>query len=274
MSGASVAIQGERGAFSHQAALQVVPQARIVPCRTFEDLFAAVADGRADVGMVPVENTLAGAVQRAMDLFVEHRLHAVAETRVPIHLCLTVPPGVALEDVRSVASHPVALQQCYRFFQNHPALAPTAAYDTAGSVKELMEGSATWDAAIASSLAAELYGADLLARNIEDDEHNVTRFLAVAREAATTPAEGTKTSVVFTLAHTPGSLYAALGRLAEAGVDLSRIESRPIPGRPWEYRFYADLRGATRAAQEAAVDALRDQVHEVRVLGCYEEAPA
>jgi len=269
----NVAIQGELGAFSHEAALQLVEDPRVQACRTFEDLFAAVAGGDADVGVVPVENTLAGSVQRTMDLLVEHTLHAVGETRVPIRLCLAAPPGTGLAEVRIVASHPVALQQCLGFFRDHPHLTPTAAYDTAGSVKELMEGGAAWDAAVGSALAARLYGARVLAENIEDHEHNYTRFLAIAREPGPEPEGGAKTSLAFTVRHTPGSLHKALGCFARAGVDLSRIESRPIVGRPWEYRFYADLRGAPPGTQRKAVDDLRDVANDVRVLGCYPEAP-
>jgi prephenate dehydratase len=267
----TVAIQGEMGAFSHQAARQLVDEPRVRACRTFEDLFTAVTSGDADLGVVPVENTLAGAVQRAMDLLVEHTLHAVGETRVPIRLCLTARPGVALADLRAVASHPVALQQCHRFFAAHPHLEPVAAYDTAGSVKELMEGKVAWNGAVGSALAARLYGAHVLAESIEDDEQNYTRFLAVSRVAAPPPEQSAKTSLAFTLGNTPGSLHEALGCFARHAVDLSRIESRPIAGRPWEYRFYVDARGAPAEAQERAVEELRGLVGDVRVLGCYGE---
>lgn len=269
----TVAIQGELGAFSHQAALQLVDKPDVLACRSFEDLFRAVASGEAELGIVPVENTLAGAVQRTMDLLVEHTLHAVGETRVPVRLCLAARPGVELADLGTVASHPVALQQCHGFFHDHPHLVPTAAYDTAGSVKELMEGGAAWDAAVGSALAARLYGANVLAENIEDHEHNYTRFLAVARHAVAPPEQGAKTSLAFTLGHVPGSLHQALGCFARHAVDLSRIESRPIPGRPWEYRFYVDARGASPEAQGRAVDELRGMVNDVRVLGCYAETP-
>ncbi|HKJ01009.1 MAG TPA: prephenate dehydratase [Longimicrobiales bacterium] len=270
----TVAIQGELGAFSHEAALRLLGEPEhVLACRTFEDLFDAVVSGHADLGIVPVENTLAGSVQRAMDLLVEHPLHAVGETRVPIRLCLAAPPDTELADLRTVASHPVALQQCLRFFRAHPHLAPAAAYDTAGSVKELMEGGAAWDAAVGSALAARLYGAEILAENIEDHEHNYTRFLAVARDPAPVPEAGAKTSLAFVLGNTPGSLYQALGCFARHDVDLSRIESRPIPGRPWEYRFFVDARGAAPEAQEHAAEELRGVVNDVRVLGCYAEAP-
>lgn len=269
----TVAIQGERGAFSHEAASRLAPSdPRILPCRTFEDLFDAVARGDADLGVVPVENTLAGSVQRNLDLLVAHTLHAVAETRVHIGLCLVVPPGRTLDQVCSAASHPVALQQCHGFFRDHPAVAPVVAYDTAGSVRDLMHGQVEYDAAIGSSLAAELYGGEVLLAGIEDDPHNYTRFLAVAREPVEPPEAEAKTSLAFTVRHRPGSLYEALGVFARRGVDLTRIESRPIPGSPWEYRFYADLRGVPAAEQLSCVDELRGLAADVRVLGCYREA--
>ena len=274
----AVAIQGAPGAFSHEAGRRIYGAAvRIVPCETFEELFAAVSAGRADRGVVPVENTLAGAVQRPMDLLLTGGLHAIAETRVPVRLCLAARPGVRLEHVRKAASHPVALDQCHRFFATHPWIARTTAYDTAGSIKNLMEGSADYDAGIGSELAADLYGAEVLVRGLEDDHRNHTRFLVLAREGAMPEAGALarpKTSIAFTLAHRPGALHHALGCVAVEAVDLSRLESRPIPGRPWEYRFYADLRGAPAAAQDRALTALRAACGEVHVIGRYEEEPA
>lgn len=270
----TVAIQGERGAFSHEAALRVAPPVPdILPCRTFEDLFEAVAGASADLGMVPVENTLAGSVQRNLDLLVDHALHVVAETRVRIGLCLVVPPGRRMGEVRSAASHPVALQQCHRFFREHAGIRPVVAYDTAGSVRDLLGGDAEYDAAIGSKLAADLYGGRVILGGIEDDPRNYTRFLAVARAAAPPPESGVKTSLAFTVQHRPGSLFEALGLFARRGVDLTRLESRPIPGRPWEYRFYADLRGATLSDQTACVEDLRASGSDVRVLGSYAEEP-
>lgn len=284
--GAAAAIQGERGSFSHQAARQVLgEEVGVLPCRTFEELFDAVTTGRAEVGMVPVENTLAGAVQRPMDLLVSRPVRAVAETRVPIRLCLVAPPGTTLEGVRVAASHPVALQQCLRFFRDHPGIRSRAVYDTAGSVRDLMAGDhggeAEYQAAIASALAAELYGAEILLRGLEDDDANFTRFLAVVREEEgegvaetwSRPGAVPKTSLAFTLPHTPGALHTALGCFAAAGVDLSRLESRPIPGHPWEYRFYADMRGADVPAQDRALEALVRVAGEVRVVGRYAEEP-
>ncbi len=267
-----IVIQGERGAFSHAAAIRLFgPGVEVQPRRTFEELFEAVADEEAEHAVVPVENTLAGSVQRNLDLLVQYTLHATAETRVPVRLCLVVEPGRTMAEIRSAASHPVALQQCHRFFAGHPRIEPRAAYDTAGAVKELMEGRAGYQAAVGSALAAELYGGEVLAEGLEDDPGNFTRFFAVARQPGRPPEEGSKTSLAFTLAHRPGSLHYALGCFAERNVDLSRLESRPIPGRPWEYRFYADLRGAPLSVQSECVERLRGMAGEVRVLGQYPE---
>lgn len=281
----SAAIQGMHGAFSHAAALQALgDDVAIVECRTFEDLFRSVVEGAADYGIVPVENTLAGSVQRTMDLLVQNPLQVVGETRVRVRLCLAAPPGRTLGEVRRVGSHPVALEQCLSFFESNPRIRPVTAFDTAGSVRDLIAGDAAYDAAIASELAASLYGASVLQREIEDHAGNFTRFLVVGREVAASggkgdvpgaaaPERGTmKTSLAFTLPHQPGSLHRALGCFAGHDVDLARIESRPIPGRPWEYRFYVDLRGSDEAAEGAALAALRDEVVELRVLGRYPEA--
>jgi prephenate dehydratase len=279
-----VAIQGEAGAFSHEAARRLFgAEVELVACPTFEALFAAVEDGTAGRGMVPVENTLAGAVQRPMDLLLTADVRAVAETRVPIRLCLASTPGRSLEQVSSAASHPVALQQCHGFFEAHPWIAREVSYDTAGSIKDLMEGRASYDAGIGSELAAELYAATVLARGIEDDAENHTRFLAIARmqEAiaqirdgvAASADDALKTSVAFTVPHVPGALHRALGCFAERAVDLSRVESRPVRGRPWEYRFYADLRGAPPELQDEALEALRTLGCAVHVIGRYVEEP-
>ena len=268
----TAAIQGVRGAFSHAAAISALGDGvQVVECHSFEELFEAVEGGRAEHGVVPVENTLAGSVQRNMDLLLTHELFAVAEARVRVRLCLAAPPGMRLADVRRAASHPVALQQCHGFFGRNPGVEAVTAFDTAGSVKDLMAGRAEYDAAIGSELAAELYGAVVLERDLEDDARNFTRFLIVAREPREAPSTGAKTSIAFSVAHRPGSLHEALGVIAGHGVDLTRIESRPIPGRPWEYRFYADLRAPTTGAQSSAVEALRQVTSEVRVLGQYAE---
>src|SRR5216110_1346661 len=204
----AVAIQGEAGSFSHAAALATHgPLLRLVPCATFVELFRAVQGGAATSGVVPIENTLAGSVHENYDLLSAHALHVVAETELRIRHCLIASPRTRLSDVRRVASHPVALAQCRRFFATHPHLVAVPSYDTAGSVRNLIagEGHANADAAIASALAAELYGGEVLAEGLEDHVENYTRFLVIAREPARTDG-ATKISLVFTLPNTPGSL--------------------------------------------------------------------
>jgi len=265
----AVAIQGEAGSFSHAAALEAFgPDLRLVPRPSFGELFRAVETGEADRGVVPIENSLAGSVHEAYDLLGVHALHVVGETQVRVRHCLIVRPGTALDRVRRVASHPVALAQCRNFFATHPALAPVPAYDTAGSVRDLMAGRVAAEAAIGSSLAAELYGGAVLCEGIEDHPENYTRFLVVAREPAPV-GQASKTSLVFALPNVPGSLHRALGVFARRGLDLTKIESRPLPGRPWEYAFYLDVVGDPQGGVAEALAELQGLARDLRVLGAY-----
>lgn len=268
----TVAIQGERGAFSHQAALELLGEGIDVrPQPSFDALFEAVASGKAERAVLPIENSLVGSIHENYDRLRAARLHIVAETQLRIRHCLIGRPGASLASIRRVASHPVALAQCRRFFAERPHLEPVSAYDTAGSVMDLLrtDGPAT-QAAIASSLAARLYGGTLLLEGIEDDPENYTRFLLLAPEPGD-PAVASKTSLVFTLDNVPGALYRALAPFALRGVDLSKIESRPLRGRPWEYAFYLDLLGDPRGAAGEALAELQAMAGEFRVLGSYPE---
>jgi prephenate dehydratase len=266
----SVAIQGERGSFSHQAAVAVLGgELTLRPQPTFEALFAAVSGGEAERGLVPIENSLAGSIHENYDRLRAGALHIVGETQLRVRHCLLARPGATLGSIRRVASHPVALAQCRDFFAARPQLEAVAAYDTAGSVRDLLrpDGVAT-QAAIASALAAEIYGAQVLMEGIEDDPQNYTRFLMLAREPQ--PIEGpSKTSLVFSTANVPGALHRALGAFATRGVDLSKIESRPLRGRPWEYSFYLDAVGDPRGALGEALAELETMASELRVLGTY-----
>jgi len=265
-----VAIQGEAGSFSHAAALEMHgPTLELVTCPTFVELFRAVETGRATRGMVPIENTLAGSVHENYDLLSAHVLHVVSETALRIRHCLIAPPRTTLGEIRRVASHPVALAQCRQFFLAHPDVEAVPAYDTAGSVRDVMSGNARADAAIASKLAADLYGADVVVEGLEDHAENYTRFLVVAREpAGREPARPNKTSLIVSLGNTPGSLYRALGIFADRGLNLTKIESRPLPGRPWEYLFYLDVVDGGDGLAEA-LEALRAFTSSIRVLGTY-----
>ncbi len=269
-----VAFQGEFGAFSHEAALAAGgPDVSCVPCQDFDALFGIVESGGVESGVVPVENTLVGSVAENLDRLHASSLHAVAETLVRVEHCLiSATAERRLVDINSVASHPVALAQCRGFFATHPHIRRVVSADTAGSVRELAEGRLGADAAIASRLAAERYGCAVLRPGIEDHSTNYTRFLLVTRVHV--PKMGpAKTSVAFTLSGGAGSLHEALGAFAARDLDLSWIESRPILGRPWEYRFYVDVREAPAAALADALDELEASGAGVKVLGRYHEAP-
>jgi prephenate dehydratase len=267
-----VAIQGERGAFSHEAALRALgDDIEIVPCETFDALFAAAVEGRADRALVPIENSLHGSIHENYDRLSSRDLHIVGEVPLRVRQCLIVRPGSGLADLRRVASHPVALAQCRHFFAAHPGLEAVVAYDTAGSVRDLMSDGPATAGAIGSALAARLYGGELLLEGIEDDPQNYTRFLVLSREPG--PADkATKTSLVFTLRHEPGILHRALGAFSLRGVDLAKIESRPLRGRPWEYLFYLDVLGDPRGATGEALNELKGLAASMRVLGSYPDA--
>jgi prephenate dehydratase len=267
-----VAIQGERGSFSHAAALEVLGQGiELLPRPSFQELFESVSKGGADRGVVPIENSLTGSIHENYDRLKALALHIVGETQLRVRQCLVARPGASLASIRRVASHPVALAQCRRFFAEHPNLEPVVAYDTAGSVQDLLRGHGpATQAAIASSLAASLYGGTVLIEGIEDDPQNYTRFLVLARQPGAVEA-ASKTSLVFTLRNVPGALHRALGVFASRGADLAKIESRPLPGRPWEYAFYLDVLGDPRGAAGEAIEELRGLSEELRILGSYPE---
>jgi len=266
-----VAIQGERGAFSHQAALAALgPQVEVLPRATFDELFDSVVEGKADRALVPIENSLHGSIHENYDRLKSRPLHIVGETQLRIRQCLIARPGSSVAMIRRVASHPVALAQCRRFFAERPQVEAVTAYDTAGAVQDLMKGGLATQGAIASRLAAELYGGVVLLDGIEDDPENYTRFLLLAKE--TGPLEqASKTSIVFVLDNRPGALYHALGLFASRNVDLCKLESRPLRGHPWEYSFYLDVLGDPNGVAGEAVEELGRGCRELRVLGSYPE---
>ncbi len=279
-SNARIAFQGERGAFSEEAALKLLgADVALVPCVTFDATFAAIRDGRADYVLAPMENSLAGSVHRSFDLLVESGLHIAGEVIIPIVHNLIALPGARFEELASVASHPVALAQCERFFTAHAALKRIAAEDTAGSVREIMRAGDKTRGAIASKRAAEIYGAAILREHLEDDRENYTRFFllaagtdvtAVAAKDAPTPD---KISLVFQLAHIPGALLRALEPFARRNINMMKIESRPVHGRPWQYRFYLDLQAAAGDREiTEALGELEKVVVELKVLGSYKSA--
>jgi prephenate dehydratase len=267
---ARVAFQGERGAFSEQAAVSLLGKHIIPVARpTFESLFGAINDGAADLILAPLENALAGSVHRSYDLLLESNLTVIGEVVIPIAMYLIGPPGARWEDVHSVESHPVALAQCERFFSAHPHLRRVLAEDTAGSVRNVVQSGDASRAAIAGVRAAEVYGGAILREHLEDDRANFTRFLLLSPKAEI-PRGANKLSVVLRLSHRPGSLHAALGPFAKRKINLLRIESRPIPGHPWEYRFFLDLAASTENVEvRRSLDEQRLLGNDVHVLGCY-----
>jgi prephenate dehydratase len=265
-----VAFQGELGAFSEEAVRQLWPHgAEPVPMRDFPDVAHAVHAGDVDLGLLPIENTLAGSVIGSYDaLFAREELHVVAETVVAIHHCVLALSDATLDSLRTVASHPVALAQCERFLRSHPHLAPLATYDTAGAAREVATRGDPTAAAIAGRPAAARYGLSIVAADIEDRSDNQTRFFAVARSpallAAGTPA---RSVVVLTTDNVPGALLHVLEPIAEHGINLSKLESRPT-GEPWTYRFFLELEHAAGdPALSHALDVVRRASRSLRLLG-------
>jgi prephenate dehydratase len=271
-----VAFQGEPGAFSEAAAVQLLGEGiQTIPRATFDAAFRAIADGAADALLVPVENTLAGSVVRVYDLLLESPLEICGETILPIEHHLMGCPETTFAQIRAVASHPMALAQCERFFEQNPALKRVPAEDTAGSVREMMDRGEKSCAAIAGRRAAGHYGAIILRENIEDNAENFTRFvLLLPKEEAQhyRAKDGKKMSLAMRLAHRPGALLASLEPFSKYGVNLLKIESRPIHGKPFEYQFYVDIEAEEREALEKAVNQVRAATSDLRVLGLYEAA--
>ncbi|MDT5269157.1 MAG: prephenate dehydratase [Acidobacteriota bacterium] len=268
-----VAFQGERGAFSEEAGVKLLGETtELVPRPTFESLFAAIGEGAADLALAPVENTLAGSVHRVYDLLLDSPLHITAEVVIPIRHFLIGLTDSNAEEVKTVESHPVALAQCERFFASRPDIRRVAADDTAGSVAAVLRRGDATCAAVAGRRAAEIYGGHILREGLEDHRENYTRFVLLAPEPSD-EKEADKLSLVVKLAHRPGALHHALEPFARRGIDLLKIESRPLRGQPWEYHFYLDLRAPPRDPElVAALDELRDRAASVRVLGHYAAA--
>ena len=270
-----VAFQGEPGAFSEAAAIQLLGGAiTTVPRATFEAAFRAIDEDAADADafLAPVENTLAGSVVRVYDLLLGSRLTVVAETILPIEHHLIGVPGATLAGLRSVASHPMALAQCERFFSSHPGLKRVPAEDTAGSVREALLCGDRSSAAIAGRRAAEHYKGVILAESIQDNAENFTRFVLLVPESQAAPwlsADARKVSLAMRLAHRPGALLASLAPFAKHAVNLLKIESRPIHGRPWEYQFFIDVEASDVARLDQALSEVRNATSELRVLGRY-----
>jgi prephenate dehydratase len=267
-----VAFQGIAGAYSEEAIRQFFGlEVESVPCRTLDDVFPIVENGDADYGMVPVENAVAGSVVRSYELLMERDLRIYAETILQVRHTLLALPGTTLDDLKRVRSHPQALAQCQRYLSRH-ALEPEPAFDTAGSARDLAANPEPGVAAIASALAAELYGLEMLGSGIEDFPFNYTRFFVLSLDDPPR-AQRNKTSLVFSTRHQPGALYECLGEFATRGINLTKIESRPRLNRPWQYIFYLDFEGHWQDPQcEAAIMGLLRRSSFVKLLGSYPAA--
>lgn len=275
-----VAIQGEAGSNSHMATVAMlgneVMNLSIVPCNVSAEVMSRLMSGDVDAAVLPIENSLHGSVAEHYDLLLELDVRIERESLLRIRHNLIAPPGVEVGDVRHVISHPVALSQCRRFFASHPEFSVMPFYDTAGAVKHVMTEGLKDTAGVAPELAAKEYGGKILLAGIEDNAQNFTRFHLIRRTIdpplLAVAEQDNKMSLAFAIDHRPGTLVAALERLVWAGVDLTKIESRPVPGLPWEYVFYVDVRFNIPDKAEAAVAELIEHCRMVKVLGKYQAA--
>ena len=272
----TASFQGEPGAFSEIAVRQLLGDAaEILPCQKFGEVFQSLESGKVQAAVIPIENSLHGSVHENYDHLLHHELPIVGETNVRIVHNLIAPPGVPFRKVRRVYSHPVALNQCLRFFEKHPQLEKESFYDTAGSVKMLMEKNLQDSAGIASAAAAERYGATILRKSIEDDRQNFTRFFLLMKEGGAAKKTDRqqvkwKTSLVFTTRNIPGALFRSLSAFALRDLNLIKIESRPLRGKPWEYLFYLDFLGhVDDVVSRNAIGHLKELADFLRILGCY-----
>jgi len=268
----TVSFQGIAGAYSEEAIRQFFgPQVESLPCRTFSDVFVTVEQGTADFGMLPIENSLAGSVVQSYELLMEHDLRARAEVILRVRHRLMAAPGTELGDLKRVKSHPQALAQCERYLARR-GLEPVPNFDTAGSARELAQDPEPETGVIASALAAELYGLEILDDQVEDLLFNYTRFFVLGLDDPPR-AQRSKTSLIFTTRHNPGALYDSLGEFAQRGINLTKIESRPRRNRPWQYLFYLDFEGHWQdPAAEAALIGLLRRSSFVKLLGSYPAA--
>jgi len=265
-----VAIQGERGAFSETAAHSLIGKnIKPVTCDSFESLFDAVETKKADFGVIPIENSLVGSIHRNYDLLLERNLHIIGETQERIVHCLIAPKGVTFSKITKAYSHPVALDQCHNFFKKNKHIAPISYYDTAGSVKMLAESGSTNSAAIAGPYAADIYKMKVVRKSIEDEKNNHTRFLLLGRKPIKTTGK-TKTSIVFSMESKPGYLFKALSVFALRDINLSKIESRPVRKKTWQYYFYLDFEGTMKDPNcQRALEHLAEIAHYIKILGTY-----
>lgn len=267
----TVAFQGERGAYSEAAAVSYFGnQVDPLPCNDFDDVFQAVTHGRADRGILPLENSLAGSIHRNYDLLLRYELYIVGEIQIPIAHQLIALPGVSLTEIKKVYSHPQALAQCeHSITKLLPAAQRVVTYDTAGSVKMIKEQQIRDGAGLASRRAAEIYEMQIIQPDMQDDAENYTRFAIVAPEPVV-PAGEAKTSIVFSMRNAPGALFKCLAVFALRDIDLTKMESRPLQGKRWEYFFYIDFAGSQHDEPcRNALNHLQELTAYLRILGSY-----
>jgi len=269
-----VAFQGEPGSFSEQAGLEFFGERiKFLPLKTFDMVFEAVEEKRADRGVIPIENTLAGSIHRNYDLLLRHKLQIIGEIYIRIQHCLVALPGTKIEDIRFIYSHPQALSQCEEYLKRFPGVEIVPFYDTAGSVKHIKTSNLADSAAIASRQAALDYGMNILAEGIESIPENFTRFLIIARQGCRPPKRN-KSTIVFSTKNIPGALFRCLAVFALRDINLLKIESRPLPGHPGDYFFYLDFAGNPSDSKcKRALSNLGELTSFVRVLGSYAMAP-
>lgn len=269
---ARVAFQGERGAYGEMAAVQYFPGAVLVPLKSFADVFEAAEKNKVKYAVIPVENSIEGSVGEVYDLLLLTKLRAVGEVYQRVKHCLIANNGVKISQLKTVYSHPQALGQC-RGYLRRKKLEPLLAYDTAGAVKLIKARELHDSAAIASRRAAELYNMKVLAEGIEDRKNNYTRFLVLTSKAGKRSGSDYKTSIIFSVRHVPGALFAILGEFALRGINLTKIESRPTKETPWEYNFYVDFDGHQGdSAIKKALAEVRPKTSYLKVLGSYKKA--
>jgi prephenate dehydratase len=263
-----IAFQGEPGAYSEQAVFNYFGDVETLPCESFDRVFDSVVSDSCNAGLIPIENSLAGSIHQNYDLLLRHDLHITGEYLLRVQHCLIALPDVAKAEIQKVISHPQALGQCAAYLRGL-GVQTESVYDTAGSVKMLKESGERTTAAIASRRAAEIYGMQILEEGIEDNAENYTRFLVISKTGRKPEGEA-KTSIVFTLSNQPGALFKALSVFALRDIDLTKIESRPLQGKPWEYLFYIDFVGASHEdTARKALDHLGEYALMLRVLGSY-----
>jgi prephenate dehydratase len=264
-----IAFQGEPGAYSEAAALRFSPHAETLPCESFEDVFAAVGSGKTTHGILPIENSIGGSIHRNYDLLLEHELPVVAEVLLQVSHNLLAFPGTRLKDIKKVYSHPQGLAQCEGFLSGLKGVEIVATYDTAGSAKMIRDKEIKDAAAIASARAAEVFNLAVLESGIQDFKENITRFILISKTSSD-PEKADKTMIVFTLPNKPGALFKALSVFALRDIDLTKLESRPVRGRAFEYLFYADIAVPRQDLQcTRALVHLAEFAKSMRTLGSY-----